>query len=223
MQVQVRNETIELLPQRGLYWPRHQLLAISDLHIGKAESYQAAGVPVPSGAHLEDFINLQTIIQVRDIQKVIIVGDLIHNKFSWTDEILQDLQNFISSFSEISWHLVYGNHERGSLEFLKKLPLKFYQESYVESPFEFTHGHDGPSEGKKDLFQIQGHIHPQISLREGVTRIQLPCFHLSQNTLTLPAFGTLTGGYTIRPTKKDRVFALTGKEIFEVPATPTRS
>ena len=47
-QVDWHGHGLQLLPQRALWDPQQRLLLLADLHLGKAESFQASGVPLPS-------------------------------------------------------------------------------------------------------------------------------------------------------------------------------
>ncbi|QDK37264.1 ligase-associated DNA damage response endonuclease PdeM [Bdellovibrio sp. NC01] len=213
MKIQVANEDIELLPEKAFLWQREHLLGLSDVHLGKAESYQSAGVPIPSGSHREDLLLISDLIHRYQIRKVMILGDWIHNRFSLSEIIVQDFREFFKAHDHVHWTLLLGNHEKGSVEILNKLPFHLVEEEMQIGPFLMTHGHKN---AKSKLFQIQGHTHPLVSIHEGPTRLKLPCFVLEKNALTIPAFGSLTGGYVIRKDKGKRIFAVTPKEIFEV-------
>jgi hypothetical protein len=202
------------------------MLVLSDIHLGKAESFQAMGVPMPSGSHWDDLNELSRLIRQHSPQTVLILGDFIHQKSSWTDDLMNDLLEFFNAHSRIEWILVLGNHERGSQNFLNALPLKLVTEQLLIEPFIFSHGHHlatpEPKLKKKKVkpkdvpFSIQGHIHPAVRLREGSTTVKLPAFFMTGHTLLLPAFGSQTGGYELKYTAKDRVFPTTGNLIFEL-------
>ena len=70
-------------------------------------------------------------------------------------------------------------------------------------------------------FWLAGHLHPGIDLiGPGRQRLYLPCFHLSARGLILPAFGDFTGMAPVTPGRGDRIFAIAGSEVVEVPVTP---
>ncbi|MBC7753171.1 MAG: DEAD/DEAH box helicase, partial [Moraxellaceae bacterium] len=48
MRLNLRGETLELLPEKAFLWVEKAMLVLSDLHLGKADSLQAQGVPIPS-------------------------------------------------------------------------------------------------------------------------------------------------------------------------------
>ena len=47
---QWRSEELVFLPQRALWRPQGHELLLADLHLGKAETFQAHGIPIPSDA-----------------------------------------------------------------------------------------------------------------------------------------------------------------------------
>jgi len=56
--VDVAGESVRLLPERAVYWPRKESLFLSDLHLGRVESLQKFGRPVPSGDTEDNFESL---------------------------------------------------------------------------------------------------------------------------------------------------------------------
>lgn len=214
MMIRVLDETLELLPERAFLWRKKNMLVFSDVHLGKAESLQAMGVPVPSSVHQEDLDRMTALIHKHCIQEVLILGDWIHKKNSWTPELIQELDSFFRVHDQIKWTLLLGNHERGSLDYLKIFPLKLVENELEIEPFIFSHGHESSSKG----FTIQGHVHPVVVLKEGPIRLRLPCFVLENESLLLPSFGTFTGGHEISRSRSQKIFAVTQKEIFEVPS-----
>jgi metallophosphoesterase superfamily enzyme len=183
---------------------------------------------MPSGSHLEDLAAISQLLHWYSPKKVLILGDWIHQKSSWTEELIADLTRFFEVHWAQEWTLILGNHEKGSLEFLKKFPLQILTEDLRIGRFTFSHGHShaanesesGTARKKsgeaKAHFSIEGHIHPAVRLREGSTNLKLPAFFLRKKTLLLPAFGSQTGGYELKPTKNDRIFPTTGKVLFEL-------
>ena len=54
----IAGEDVQLLPERALYWPRACTLVVADVHWGKAATFRAAGIPIPSGTTTEDLARL---------------------------------------------------------------------------------------------------------------------------------------------------------------------
>ena len=214
MTLNLCNEEVQLLAEKAFYWPREGLLVFSDVHIGKAESLQSQGIPLPSGSHLEDLYKIERLIQKTQPKKVFILGDFIHQKNSWAPHIISDLEIFFNRHQNISWSLAIGNHEKGSLSYLSKLPIELIENGVLIEPFFFSHGH--LTTKKEGPFEIRGHLHPAVRVKEGSIQLRLPCFVLERQRLTLPSFGILTGAAEVKKTKQNRLFAVTEETLFEV-------
>ncbi len=212
MNIEIQNELFQLLPEKALLWKKKNLLIFSDVHLGKAETFQYFGIPIPSSVNLEDLSKIAGLIEKHEVQEVLILGDLIHHKSSWTEELFLTIQDFLLFHNHIKFMLLIGNHERGSIEFLKELPIDIIHGDHIVDLINFSHGHE---EIAGDSFTIQGHIHPVVVLREGPVRLRLPCFVLDDHSLVLPSFGAFTGGFEIKVRPEHRIFAVT-KKIIEV-------
>ena len=64
---------------------------------------------------------------------------------------------------------------------------------------------------------LAGHEHPAVVLRDvDGTRHRFPCFHAGARAMVLPAFGSFTGGHTVRPRQDDRLFIVSDAFVHEV-------
>ena len=215
LNLEVRGETLSLLADRALFWPKESLLCFSDVHLGKAESLQSLGLPIPSGDHLEDLGRIAQLLRATQAERVLILGDFIHQKRGLTEDLLAAMDKFLRFMQSVHFQLLLGNHERGSREILSRLPMQITEGDLQIGAFTFSHGHEtAPANG--DAFFIQGHIHPGVILRQGSTRLRLPCFWLQDRALTLPAFGSLNGTWEVRQNRRERVFPTTGEKVFEL-------
>jgi len=43
------TESLILLADRALHWPKRKTLVLADVHLGKDATFRAAGLPVPAG------------------------------------------------------------------------------------------------------------------------------------------------------------------------------
>ena len=55
------GEPMRLLADRALYWPARRRLLVADLHLGKADTFRAAGIALPSGGTALDLGRLATL------------------------------------------------------------------------------------------------------------------------------------------------------------------
>ena len=213
MNVTVHDEELTLLPERALWWARAGLLALSDVHLGRSESLQREGLPIPTEAGASDLARLGELVGRLAPREVLILGDFIHQRTSWSRALKAGLAGFFARHRGPDWTLILGNHERGSRAHLEELPLTLVTGHVARPPFRFTHGHETAPGGD---FTVAGHRHPVVTLREGPLRLRFPCFVLDARELTLPSFGTWTGGHEIQARARHRYFAATPREVFEI-------
>lgn len=182
---------LELLPQRAL-WQRDQgVLLVADLHLGKAESFQASGIPLPSDGDLGNLNQLLDLSGQLKPTRVVVLGDLIHSRVGLTAE-LRDKIRALPDLLGCPLELIGGNHDQGSwLQDLQAGPPRRSGSLWL------SHEPCTPSQG--ELLNVAGHIHPVAVLGHGADRLRLPCFalHRAHRQLLLPAFGSLTGGYAV--------------------------
>jgi len=79
---------LEMLPSRALFLPEKKKLLICDIHLGKAEYFQQNGIPLTNNSDENNFTRIKKIVKKYGPEKLIILGDLFHSKFS-IDKTLQ--------------------------------------------------------------------------------------------------------------------------------------
>ncbi|GDX71915.1 DEAD/DEAH box helicase [Cyanobium sp.] len=187
------GHALQLLPQRALWDPQQRLLLVADVHLGKAESFQASGVPLPSDGDLTNLNRLLELAQHHHPTAVVVLGDLIHGPLGLT----LALRHKLAALPELlgcPLRLVGGNHERGSwIEGLAAEPAQRAGPLWLS--------HEPCTAPDPSLLTVCGHVHPVALLGQGADRLRLPCFALDrrQRQLLLPAFGDLTGGHPCPP------------------------
>jgi DNA ligase-associated metallophosphoesterase len=185
-----RGHRLQLLAERAVWDPQQGALLVADLHLGKAESFQCRGIPLPSdgdGATLNALLDL--VHRLRPA-RVVVLGDLIHSRLGLTLDLRQKLQA-LPALMGCPLRLIGGNHERGCwLEGLRQEP------SMAMGPLWLSHA----PEPRAGHLNICGHRHPVALVRGGADRLRLPCFAYDETVeqLVLPAFGDLTGGHPCR-------------------------
>ena len=190
---QWRDEELVLLAQKAIWRPSSEELFVADLHLGKAEVFQACGIPLPSDDDRGTLQRLEKLCQQWNPKRVIILGDLIHGPLGLTERLQADLRNLhIRLNAEVL--LVGGNHDRslppGSLR---------QHPAFRMGDLWLSHEPEQPMDGLAGL-NLCGHIHPTTTLRQGSDRLRLPCFAYDnvEQRLLIPAFGELTGGHDCR-------------------------
>lgn len=203
---------ILLLPEKALYLPHSNALLIADPHFGKAAHFRKAGLPISEKVHLGDFLTIQKMIANYRPEQVLFLGDLFHSDLnnSWND-----LEDFLSYLPEVKFHLIKGNHDI--------LPKAIYRSdlwNVHQEPLQMNNlilSHEPLREVPTDHLNICGHIHPGISLvGKGRQRLKLPCFHISKQTLIMPAFGRFTGLALMQCEKNDACYAIAGKKVIPI-------
>lgn len=180
-------EQLRLLPQRAVWLEGSRTLLLADLHLGKAETFQAHGIPLPSDGDAGTLNTLLTLAtRWRPIQ-VLVLGDLIHSRLGLTGELRQKLRA-LPELLGAPLRLVGGNHERGS--WIEALPA---EPSLALGALWLSHG----PENQPGRLNVCGHRHPVAVVGAGADRLRLPCFAYDPQAerLTLPSFGELTGGH----------------------------
>ena len=196
---QWHGHCLELLAERAIWDPAHQTLLLADLHLGKAETFQTHGVPLPSDGDASTLNVLLDLARRHQPDTVIVLGDLIHSRLGLTAE----LRSKLAALPELlgcPMRLIGGNHERGS--WIEDLPQ---EPSQAVGPWWLSHEPE-PAPG---LLNLCGHLHPVAVVGRAGDRLRLPCFSYSEglNRLALPAFGQLTGGHPCNPEDKQWLVA----------------
>ena len=87
---------------------------VADLHLGKAESFQVQGIPIPSDGDAGTLNTLLALCHHWNPTRLVILGDLIHSRLGLTQhlrDVLRALPDLIDA--EVDW--IGGNHDRSSV------------------------------------------------------------------------------------------------------------
>ena len=200
---------IEMLPSRALFLPETKELLICDVHLGKAEYFQQNGIPLTNDSDENNFTRIKKIVRKYSPEKLIILGDLFHSKYS----ISKSLQKKVEDLPELlktNVELVLGNHDIGcSIKNIKIFDKKKNKN--------ITFSHQPLNLGDNKSLNICGHYHPKLYLKNNGDKLSLRCFAMdtNKNILYLPAFGDLTGGYICKKTFKKWAI-ISEEEIIEI-------
>jgi uncharacterized protein len=212
----VAGETLHLLPERAVFWPRAGTLIIADLHLGKDETFRAAAIPIPLGPIRADLARLDAALRRSGVERLLILGDLWHARAGMAESLFDELRAWRAARSTLAIELVRGNHDRRAGDPPADLRVACREEPVAEPPFLFRHFPEPSADG----YVLAGHVHPAVVLRgEGRQRARLPCFWLGRGVGLLPAFGGFTGSGEVRPRPGDRVFVVAGDEVIAVAPT----
>ena len=198
-EIVVFEQRLRLLEEKALYLPEVDALLVSDVHLGKAETFQSFGIPIASGVNDENLDKLRSLIAQTHPKDLFILGDLFHSKKSLVPEVLISWDDFLKE-TAADVCLIVGNHDRRLVSALPPMPMRCEIEAVGVGPFLLSHEPEMQHGAK---LNICGHIHPVVKLRSRTDSLRLPCFFLErkQRRLTLPSFGEFTGGYEVKITE----------------------
>lgn len=206
--VSINDQDFVLHPTGAVFWPRQNVLLISDVHLGKVMHFRKHGVAVPQHSVAKNFEQLDRAVDYFVPEKIVFLGDLFHSKKNSEWELFADWV----SRTDAKMALVAGNHDVIDPKHYRNLEIEICSELIVGN-FLLTH-HPEIREG---FFNFSGHIHPGIELR-GLGRqfLKLPCFFQKPDQMILPAFGEFTGKYYLIPEEHDCVYAIANEEVIVI-------
>jgi uncharacterized protein len=211
--IDIRGECLTLLPERGVYWSASQTLFIADPHWGKAATFRAGGIPVPSGTTHESVSRMDRLLDRTSARRIIFLGDLLHAREGRSREMFGALSRWRESRRDVELMLVRGNHDKRAGDPPGELRIRCEDAPFVMTPFVLDH-HPRPS---ADGYVLAGHVHPGIRMHgAGRQSLRLPCFFFGSNVAILPAFGDFTGLADIEPAEGDRVFGIADSIVLRV-------
>ncbi|MEO1590241.1 MAG: ligase-associated DNA damage response endonuclease PdeM [Cyanobacteria bacterium J06632_22] len=193
--IDVLGQSLCLLPEKAIYLPVSKSLLVSDVHLGKAETFQSLGVPVTGQVNTATLLRLRQLCEAWQPEQLLVLGDLFHSPRSLVPEVTEAWQAFLAATpAEVT--LIVGNHDRRLVSQLDRFDMQCQVEAVVQDGLVLSHE---PVAEQRAGLNICGHVHPVVVLRSQLDRLRLPCFYLekAQRCLTLPAFGDFTGGYEV--------------------------
>ncbi len=208
-EVVVAGESLLLLAQKALYWPRQKMLVVADIHFGKAASFRALGVPVPRGTTTQNLQALDGLMASFDVEHLMFLGDFLHARAAHASATQAAMLAWRLRHPELALTLVRGNHDRHAGDPAQALGIRMVDEPYMLAPFSFCHHPDVVSPG----YALAGHIHPTFLLATRFDALRLPCFVVGPGRMILPSFGAFTGGFPITPGAGDAVFVTSGEGV----------
>ncbi|MEO0827005.1 MAG: ligase-associated DNA damage response endonuclease PdeM [Cyanobacteria bacterium J06642_9] len=217
--IQIQTVNLNLLPQKAIYLPTHNSLLVSDVHLGKAETFQSFGIPIANPINQHTLDRLNALCHTWQPEHLFILGDLFHAKQGLVDEVIDSWLRFLNDV-QLQAHLLLGNHDRPMSDDLQQLSIDCCT-SPIQLADDLVLSHEPHAYGSS--LNICGHVHPCVNLKTRLDQLRLPCFfhEVGINRLTLPAFGEFTGGYTVRLGREDVAYAIAEESI--IPFEGTRS
>jgi uncharacterized protein len=211
VKIEISGAELILDHDRALFLPNEKLLAISDLHLGKAAHFRKAGLAIPNAVSQSDLSRLKALIYRYQPETLLINGDMFHSDYN---SEIDEFAEWKTEFSEVRFILVKGNHDRQKQEVYSQLAIQVHEPSFNASNFCFIHD---AAQCDAANYSITGHIHPGISIyNKAKQRLKFPCFYFGETYGILPAFSNFTGLQLLRPKTDDLVFAITPSKVVKI-------
>lgn len=217
-----------LLAERAVFDAEHKLLVAADVHLGKAATFRARGVPlsmsVQQGSTMANLARLSALIDTHAPRQLVFLGDLFHAREALAPATLESIATWRARHAALDMILVEGNHDARAGAPPAALGLCVVDEPWSVAGVCLAH-HPQWLDGEHVL---AGHMHPVVRVTgRADDSARVPCFWMRQRcalnaSLTvLPAFGEFTGGAPVAREPEDRVIAIADDCLFEIPAART--
>lgn len=211
--IEVAGNTLVCLAQRMLFWPTGCTLFAADVHLGKAASFRAAGLQLPSGHSSHDLDRISSLLTAHQAMRLVILGDLVHTQTSYTEALDHNFRAFRARHCDVEMVLVRGNHDRHAGDAPTEWGLNIVAEPYPLGPFACCHE---PGMAGGVGIELAGHLHPALRVQTAREGITLPCFWQHTNGIVLPAFGSLTGNFTVRLNRGESAVVIAGQHLHTI-------
>ncbi|MEM7499690.1 MAG: ligase-associated DNA damage response endonuclease PdeM [Pseudomonadota bacterium] len=192
--LEIAGETLEARAAGTLWWPAERLLAVGDLHLGKARAMARRDQGfLPPYADEDTLTRLEAEIAALTPSAVLLLGDSFdeHASAAATAEALAPALERLGSGRRLLW--IAGNHDPRPIPGLPGEALAEYRARRLV--FRHIAAAAAPTSGEGE---ISAHYHPQAELWRRGARLRRRCFLACADRAILPAFGTFTGGMDAR-------------------------
>ena len=214
----VGGQVLMLMPEKCVLLPESDTLLVADLHIGKALSFRALGVPVPGGTTGETLALLASLVRRLAVRRIVFLGDFLHSARSHAPATMAAVAQWRAEHAGLELTLVRGNHDDRAGDPPAHLGIEPVDEPLMQGGLALCH-HPRPQPG---AYVLAGHLHPCVSVGgRAHDWLRLPCFWFTPQFGVLPAFGAFTGMLAIRTARGERVFAATPQQVFELIPRPS--
>lgn len=208
------GETVWLLPECALWWPAGSTLFVADLHLGKAATFRARGLPVPSGTTQDNLVRLGQLLQRHGAKRLVLLGDFLHAAEAQSEALQAALAPWRAAHPELELVLVRGNHDHHAGDPPAVLCARVVNEPFLLGPFAACHH----PQRHATHSVLAGHVHPAVRLRGlGRDALRLPCFCIEDGLALLPAFGAFTGSHTLGAAPGRQRLAVGAGQVWMVP------
>ncbi|MBX4211955.1 metallophosphoesterase [Candidatus Pacearchaeota archaeon] len=177
-------------------------LAVGDLHLGYEESLNRAGIFVLRTQFKEMIEEFNEVFRkIGKVDSVILLGDVKHHFGSILKQERNDLLALLDYLRDHSKEviIVKGNHDT-VLEFIARERDIQVRPFYIYESYCFMHGDKDFEEihERKVDYWIVGHVHPAVTLIDGVKSEKYKCFlegeYKGKKVIIVPSFFDISEG-----------------------------
>ena len=212
----VGGERITLHAERALHWPRERTVFVADVHLGKAATFRANGVPLPRGSTAADLARLSRLLERTAATRLVVLGDFLHAKAGRVDALGERFTAWRRHHAATDVVLVRGNHDARAGDPPPAWSVRCVEEPFALPPFLACHKSSAPPTG----YALCGHLHPGVRVHgAGEQSARLPCFVIGARRAILPAFGRFTGLAEFPRDPAERIVVVAGGALFTLPPT----
>jgi DNA ligase-associated metallophosphoesterase len=166
-------------------------------------------MPVPAGNSTKDLARIESLLKETAAQRLVILGDLVHNRSSHQAELAAAFGTWRAKHRELDVLLIRGNHDRRAGPVPGDWDAREEAEPFDAGAFIFSHEPRGA-----DKPVLCGHVHPSVAVRDfDGSYANLCCFVVEEKQLILPAFGSFTGGFKMGAEAGRKIYAVVGKSV----------
>jgi hypothetical protein len=201
--IHLAGERLMLDPAGALFWPKQNLLAVSDLHLEKGSSFARNGMLLPPWDTHTTIDRLTLLLRRWSPETVIALGDSFHDALGSGRLPATEQLRLSAMTRDHRFIWVQGNHDPLAPEGLGGA----WVETHAVGPVLFRH-QASPTAGPGE---VAGHYHPKATIPARAGSVSRPCFVFDGYRLMMPAFGAYTGGLDVRDPAIHRLFPKGGR------------
>lgn len=187
---------LQLMAMPALWWPKHELLVVSDLHLEKGSSFAVRGELLPPYDTHKTLSMVEALCKGLGPKKVISLGDSFHDVKA-AERLTPDAVTRIQALtSKYDWIWIEGNHDPQPPRFLGGA----VKADIIIDGIKFQHLPLSSEAllSKADFSSvICGHLHPVAKLKARGRYIRRKVFAFDDRQLVMPSLGAFTGGLNI--------------------------
>jgi metallophosphoesterase superfamily enzyme len=215
LRLSLADQTLELLPQRALFWFEQRTLVVSNPQFDARSAMPSGEVPITTASRSTAINRLTILLNFFEPERLVILGNLLAPGAESDGPLLSQLSFWRHRFPHSQFIRVAPRS--GLLPAIADdLEVDEVADCFDLGPFRFQ-----PEKAASRVFTITGSPNPQVKFvdqQEG-TAVLAACFHLRGGAcFALPAFQADAFGSIVAPNPGDRLFVVGPTDVRELSA-----